>query len=117
MVVLMLQKTFTAGKTYATRERSAKLRLPKGVIWQIASKGQNGITDHVIWWLEINGSPFFPRQHTEDHWGLYSKPSLGHIDDRFPITDIDSRIELVGYNASGGTDYWLQVFVTVIPEG
>ena len=113
MPVLMLQKTFTADKDFDSRQRSAKLELPKGVIRQIASKGQNGITDNVIWWLEINGSPFFPWLHTEDDWGLYSKPTLGHIDECFPIKDTISTIELVGYNTHADTNYWLQVFVTV----
>lgn len=109
----MLEKTFAANKSYKEREKSEKLKVPKGTIIQFSAKGENGITDNVRWWLELDGVPIFPWKHTENHWGLWAKPTLGHIDDCFKVLRDGGEIQLVGYNTHGTTAYWLQAFVTV----
>lgn len=116
MVVFMLEKDFAANKSYKTREKSEKLKLPKGTIIQVAAKGETGCADQIRWWLEVDGSPLFPFEHTENHWGLRSKPDLSHIIDRYEIKRHGVEVQLIGFNEHGTTAYWMQVFLTVVPD-
>lgn len=116
MVVYLLEKTFTKNKSYATREQSDKIRLPKGLIIEISSKGETGCGDQIEWWLTLGGRRFFPYQCTAGTHGILSKPSLGCIVEHFPIRQRGLDMRLIGFNTKADTDYWLQVFVTVIPE-
>lgn len=116
MPVFMLEKEFAADKTFATCEKSEPLRLPIGTIIQIASKGEANCADNIVWWLEIDGSQFFPLTYTDDHRGLHSKPSLGHIDERYRIKEDGREIRLVGYNTHETEAYWMQVFVTIVDD-